>query len=464
MKVLLIALLALEIFLFSEGISTGTPCSGAPTFSDPNVMLTKAIRAWPASFTIRLKCKANGVRPLKYTWLKDGQKMPPRRMDPHLNTSLWYLKLKDLRPDDSGKYTCIVSNRCGSINHTYIIEVVAPTQDPKRISIPAPPRFTVREKKLAKDLVALPVGNTLKLDCSAQGYPRPTVRWYKDAALLQERKRGSKLRLSRWTTVLVLKDVVPSDSGRYTCNVSNAHGWINHSYYVDVHERIRTKPVVLEIKNVTVYEGENVTLLCKVFSDSMPHFRWLRWFPTNSSGHNGTGSFSYEVLKHSIRSIHKDLVSPTDNKVDPLAASMTIVNVTKKSEGKYTCIVGNAIGYAVESAYIIVHEKTGQQDRNVAQNDGIATTKSDDTLEPKVKGAKSEKPGMKRDWTSRIQYRGTLIGVSVAVLGALILTSAWFCWKIKKTLASMGRRRPDIDSLYPKYEVKNEYVVVPDFN
>lgn len=93
----------------------------------------------------------------------------------------------------------------------------------------------VREQKLARNLIALPVGNTVKLDCSAQGYPRPTVRWYKDAALLQERKRGSKLRLSRWTTVLVLKDVVPSDSGRYTCNVSNAHGWINHSYYVDVH-------------------------------------------------------------------------------------------------------------------------------------------------------------------------------------------------------------------------------------
>ena len=99
-----------------------------------------------------------------------------------------------------------------------------------------------------------------------------------------------------------------------------------------------------------------MTLLCKVFSDSMPHFQWLRWFPTNSSGHNGTGSFSYEVLKQSIRSIHKDLVSPTDNM---MTASMTIVNVTKKSEGKYTCIVGNAIGYAVESAYIIVHEKTG---------------------------------------------------------------------------------------------------------
>ena len=104
-------------------LSGTRPVSGAPTFSDPN-MLKRAFRAWPASHTIRLKCKAKGTTPLKYTWLKDGQKMPPRRMDPHLNTSLWYLKLKDLVPDDSGKYVCIVSNQCGSINHTYILKVV----------------------------------------------------------------------------------------------------------------------------------------------------------------------------------------------------------------------------------------------------------------------------------------------------------------------------------------------------
>ena len=50
--------------------------------------------------------------------------MPSRRMDPYLNTSIWYLKLKDLVPDDSGKYTCIVSNPYGSINHTYTLQVV----------------------------------------------------------------------------------------------------------------------------------------------------------------------------------------------------------------------------------------------------------------------------------------------------------------------------------------------------
>ena len=99
------------------------PCLGAPTFSDPN-MLKRAFRAWPASHSIRLKCRATGTPPLKYTWLKDGMEMPTRRMDKYLNTSIWYLKLINLVPKDSGKYTCIVSNPYGSVNHTYTLQVV----------------------------------------------------------------------------------------------------------------------------------------------------------------------------------------------------------------------------------------------------------------------------------------------------------------------------------------------------
>ena len=38
--------------------------------------------------------------------------------------------------------------------------------------------------------------------------------------------------------MLVLKDLLPTDTGKYTCNVSNIYGWINHSYDVDVHGKI----------------------------------------------------------------------------------------------------------------------------------------------------------------------------------------------------------------------------------
>ena len=72
------------------------------------------------------------------------------------------------------------------------------------------------------------------MDCSADGFPRPTVRWYKDGALFRQRKGGSRLYLSPSTLVLTMRGLVPTDSGKYTCNVSNAHGWISHTYYVTV--------------------------------------------------------------------------------------------------------------------------------------------------------------------------------------------------------------------------------------
>ena len=86
--------------------------------------------------------------------------------------------------------------------------------------------------KLHETLIALPVGNSVKLDCSAKGYPHPTIAWYKNGKPFDER-RGRLLYLDG-KYVLRLKDVVPSDTGRYTCNVSNHLGWINHTYYVDV--------------------------------------------------------------------------------------------------------------------------------------------------------------------------------------------------------------------------------------
>lgn len=113
------------------------------------------------------------------------------------------------------------------------------------------------------------------------------------------------------------------------------------------------------MRNATVFVGENATLLCKAYSGSMPHFQWLRWFPkhSNSSGDSTEGSeFQYEVIGQTQQ---RDLLANNNNhKFHEF--SLTLDNVSKKSEGKYSCIVGNALGYAVENAYIIVHEKIGK--------------------------------------------------------------------------------------------------------
>ena len=127
-------------------------------------------------------------------------------------------------------------------------------------------------------------------------------------------------------------------------------------------ERSRAKPVVLSMSNATVFVGENVTLICRAYSDAKPHFQWLRWFllSSNSSG-NDTDSkkFSYEVINQNQQD-SVDYHSRSNNKHEFHGVPLSLVNVTKKDEGKYTCLVGNTLGYSVKHAYIIVQEKLGK--------------------------------------------------------------------------------------------------------
>ena len=61
-----------------------------------------------------------------------------------------------------------------------------------------------------------------------------------------------------------------------------------------------------------------------------------------------------------------------------------------------------------------------------------------------------------------------LLGVSIAVIVAMVTAFAWLCmkmWKLKMSSRANARgSRHDVTSLRPRYDVQNEYVVVPNFN
>ncbi|XP_022781606.1 fibroblast growth factor receptor-like 1, partial [Stylophora pistillata] len=205
---------------------------------------------------VKLICqiRTSGQNPKpRYYWLKDNQTITPSDHPRMRLKPLKYLKIKKAEKEDAGFYTCVAVNDCGENSYTMQLFVRSPTMDPNKNTTGVAPIFTVRQYKRKRNLLAVPVGNSVKLDCSADGNPRPIVKWYKDGKLFKERKGGSKVYLSAWTTVLSLKDLVPSDTGSYRCNVSNSYGWINHTYKVDVHERARAEPVILPMENVTVH-------------------------------------------------------------------------------------------------------------------------------------------------------------------------------------------------------------------
>lgn len=55
--------------------------------------------------------------------MKDDQALTRPEAGEHRKKK-WTLSLKNLRPEDSGKYTCRVSNRAGAINATYKVDVI----------------------------------------------------------------------------------------------------------------------------------------------------------------------------------------------------------------------------------------------------------------------------------------------------------------------------------------------------
>lgn len=217
---------------------TTTESTGAPVFSDLD-LLKRSFIAWPASNTKRLKCQATGAPPLKYKWLKDGGSVKRPRSDPNLNASLWYLKLRDLVPSDSGRYTCIVSNRYGSINHTFTLQVVARARSAPILQTDHPKNKTAQ------------VGDNVTFTCIVLvSGTLPDYRWLKWNKSITSMPKAYKDMLngsyrlinpyyyetikvkSKYGVEVTIVNVTEDDFGLYTCFVSNHIGWDFRSAYL----------------------------------------------------------------------------------------------------------------------------------------------------------------------------------------------------------------------------------------
>jgi hypothetical protein len=104
-----------------------------------------------------------------------------------------------------------------------------------------------------------------------------------------------------------------------------------------------TKPVIQYIDNVTAYEGDNVTVTCKAVSYARPHFQFAVL-------ENGT----FKVLDPGLS--QEDYVWKSDN-VRWHGVKLRVVNVTRKDERNYYCMVGDDRGFDYVKFYIKVNPR-----------------------------------------------------------------------------------------------------------
>ncbi|XP_078225314.1 inactive tyrosine-protein kinase 7 isoform X2 [Callithrix jacchus] len=146
-------------------------------------------------------CSATGREKPTIKWVRaDGSSLPEWVTD-----NAGTLHFARVTRDDAGNYTCIASNGPqGQIRaHVQLTVAVFITFKVE------PERTTVYQ------------GHTALLQCEAQGDPKPLIQWKGKDRILDPTKLGPRMHIFQ-NGSLVIHDVAPEDSGRYTCIAGNS--------------------------------------------------------------------------------------------------------------------------------------------------------------------------------------------------------------------------------------------------
>ena len=142
------------------------------------------------------KCHVTGYPTPAVTWRKSSGQLPQGRA--HYNNSV--LQISDVRKNDSDWYFCSAVNLLGNVERNTLLVV---------ISLPV---FTVKPP----EKVFAAIGETLTLNCSATGDPRPVITWKRQGAALPVG------RSHRTNDALIIREFRVGDVGIYICVATSA--------------------------------------------------------------------------------------------------------------------------------------------------------------------------------------------------------------------------------------------------
>ncbi|XP_068397521.1 hemicentin-1 isoform X4 [Eschrichtius robustus] len=274
-----------------------------------NVQVPPVISPHPKEYIIAvdkpimLPCEADGLPPPDITWHKDGHVIMESIRQRILSSGA--LQIAFAQPGDAGQYTCTAANVAGSSSTS------------TKLTVHVPPRiqstevhYTVNENSQAV------------LPCVADGIPTPAINWKKDNVLLANL-------LGKHTVEpygeLILENVVPEDSGTYTCIAKNAAGEDTHTVSLTVH----VLPTFTELPgDVSLNKGEQLRLNCKATGIPLPKLTW---------------TFNNNIIPAHFDSVngHSELV---------------IERMSKEDSGTYVCTAENSVGFVKAIGFVYVKE------------------------------------------------------------------------------------------------------------
>ncbi|XP_044138378.1 basement membrane-specific heparan sulfate proteoglycan core protein isoform X4 [Bufo gargarizans] len=260
----------------------------------------------PSSATIRqgenatFKCYVHrGAQPIRVMW-KIGQNQPLQD-NVHVSSNGSIITIVGAHHKNQGSYRCMASNAFGAVDSAVNLVVEG---RPTVSVIPQGP-------------VKVSVGETIYLECSGMGDPRPVVSW---------RRTGSRQAIWQHNhapldshAVLQIPSAKPDDSGSYTCVGHNPAGSTQVHVDVLVEDRVLrpSTPTVIAEKSVqVVLAGETATLRCSATGNPTPTIKWSK------------------------------LRAPLPWQHQIVNSSLVIPRVAQQDSGQYICNASNVDGHS----------------------------------------------------------------------------------------------------------------------
>ncbi|KAL1421369.1 hypothetical protein MTO96_000452 [Rhipicephalus appendiculatus] len=167
--------------------------------------------------------------------------------------------------DEEGTYVCSAENAMG--------KVTAQTA----LKLQGSPFVRI----LQQNPYAVRVGDQIRLDCIAEGDPKPTVTWERIGQPITTYSNIEELQGG--TTTLFIRRVAPSDSGIYVCKAAN-HGGLSEERIEVTVEGNRHSPsiprLVADDRVVTASIGKRAELRCHIEGTSRPlQIVWSKVLP-----------------------------------------------------------------------------------------------------------------------------------------------------------------------------------------
>ncbi|XP_029456905.1 leucine-rich repeats and immunoglobulin-like domains protein 1 [Rhinatrema bivittatum] len=156
--------------------------------------------------TARLECAAEGHPTPEIAWQKDGGTDFPaareRRMHVMPDDDVFFIM--DVKIEDMGVYSCTAQNSAGSVSANASLTVL----ETPSLVLPLEDRVVA-------------AGATVALQCKATGSPAPRITWLKsdEPLIITERHH-----FTPGNQLLIIRNVVLEDAGKYTCEMSNTLG------------------------------------------------------------------------------------------------------------------------------------------------------------------------------------------------------------------------------------------------